>query len=291
MSTLNTLHIVPLTVCCQVYLVLLPSSGQKKNHVSKATGKKKFLYVTGLILFFCLMPQSVKRPAVVVNSEIKCDKLILLGESQLQSPDADKHFSGQSVYEIQTLACDHYSPFILSESQPPQDAVNSERTSTQRSSARGRTKPYGDLSSCSSMYANLLISSLTLPPPPCHLQSDWRPSTLCVHGVTRRPGVDGKPCAHCSTAASSESPLSQANGVMTFADLLRQHQSTLAFSQSAALLPCPAEVASSHRPYYQNLCNSYPSLQPSPLPPPAAFAAPSSPSPHSLFVDFSYCRL
>lgn len=235
------------------------------------------------------MPQSVKRPAVVVNSEIKCDKLILLGESQLQSPDADKHLSVQSVYGIQTH--DRYSPLIPSEAQQLQDAVNSGRTSMQRSSARDGTSPDGDLSSCPSIYAGLLISSLTHPPPPCHLRSDWQSSTLCVHGIKWPPGGDGKPCAHGSTAASSESPLSQANRVMTFADLLRQHQSTLAFSQSAALLPCPAEVASSHHPLYQNLCNSYPSLQPSTLPPPAAFAASSSPYPHSLFVDFSYCPL
>lgn len=237
------------------------------------------------------MPQSVKRPAVVVNSEIKCDKLILLGESQLQSPDADKHLSGESIYDIQTHACDRYSPLILSEAQQPQDAVNSERTSIQRSSASDGMSPGGDLSSCPSIYANLLISSLTLPPPPCHLRSNWQPSTLRVHGVKRLPGGDGKPCAYGSTAASSESPLSQANGVMTFADLLRQHQSTLAFSQSAALLPRPAEVALSHRPFSQNLCNSYPSLQPSTLPPPAAFATSSSPCPHSLFVDFSYYPL
>lgn len=233
------------------------------------------------------MPQSVK-PVVVVNSEIQCDKLILLGGSQLQSPDADEHLSGQSVYDIQTHTCDSYSPFILSDAQPPQDAVNSERTSIHRSSTRDTTSPGGDLSSCPSIYAGLLTSSLTLPPPPCHLRSDWQPSALRVHDVKWTPGGDGKPWAYGSTAASSETPLSQ---VMAFADLLRQHRSTLAFSQSAALLPRPAEVAPSHSPFHQNLCNSYPSLQPSTLPPPAAFAASSSPYPHSLFVDFSYCPL
>lgn len=232
------------------------------------------------------MPQSVKRPAVVVNSEIQCNKLILLGESQLQSPDADEHLSGQSVYDIQTLTCDYYPPSIHFEAQPPQDAVNSERTSIQRSSARDTTSPDGDLSSCPSIYAGLLTSSFTLPPPPCHLGSDWQPSTLPVHDVKWPPGGDGKPCAY-----GSETPLSPANGMMTFADLLRQHQKTLAFSQSAALLPHPAEVTSSDPPFSQNLCNSYPSLQPSTLPPPAAFAALSSPYPHSLFVDFSYCPL
>lgn len=237
------------------------------------------------------MPQSVKRPAVAVNSEIQCDKLILLGESQLQRSDADEHLSGQGVCDIQMHTCDCYCPSIHSEAKPPQDAVNSERTSIQRSSARDTTSPDGDLSSCPSIYAGLLISSLTLPPPPCHLRSDWQPRTPRVHDVKRLPGGDSKPCAYGSTAASSETPLSPANGMTTFADLLRQHQRTLAFSQSAALLPHPAEVASSHPPFSQNLCNSYPSLQPSIVPPPAAFAAPSSPYPQSLFVDFSYCPL
>lgn len=233
------------------------------------------------------MPQSVKRPAVMVNSEIQCDKLILLGESQLQSPNADERLSGQSIYDIQMRTCDGYTPFTHSDAQPPQDAVNSGRPCIHRSFARDMTSPDGDLSSCPSIYAGLLISSLNLPPPPCHLRSDWQPSTLRVHNVKWPPGGDDKPRGY----DSSETPLSPANGMMTFADLLRQHRRTLASSQSAALLPHPSEVASSHRPFSQNLCNSFPSLQPSTLPPPAAGAAPSSPYPHSLFVDYSYCPL
>lgn len=237
------------------------------------------------------MPQSAKRPAVVVNSEVQCEKLILLGESQLQSPDADNHLCGQSIYDIQTHACDSYFPFLLSELQPPENDVNSARTSIHRSSTRDTTSSDGNLSSCPSIYAGLFASSLTLPPTPCHLRSDWQPSAVCVDNVKRPPGGDGKPCPCGSIAASSDTPLSRVNGLMTFADLLRQHRSTLAFSQSAGLLPRPADVASSHRPFSQNLCNSYPSLQPSTLPPPAAFDASSSPHPHSLFVDFSYCPL
>ncbi len=250
----------------------------------------------------------MKQPAIAEKTEIKYSDVILLGESELQNSDPDQDLTYQSVCALQTYSSHCYSPLQISEAQTPQNTRKLEKYT--KSSTRARTTSNTDLSSCPSIYSNVLFSQTlkSLPTPllsPSFVQSnDWLHSTVSINDV--KPQLDGhsKPPVSllgrsAASATRSDSPLSPADELKTFRHFLRQHRSPVSFSNfnsisySSVLLSHPAEVTSPQHLFSQSLYNSVPSLKPDTFTHPGApsdtFTASLSPFPHSVFVDFSYC--
>lgn len=237
----------------------------------------------------------MRQPALAEKTEIKYSDVILLGERELLNADPDQDISYQS--NLQTYSSHRYSPLPVSGDQTPQDTRKSEKKCIE-SSSRAKTSSNTDLSSCPSIYSNVLISQmLKCPPTPllslCNrLSNDCQHSTVSVNDVKLQLGGDSEPSVSLQgrSTTRSDSPLSQTDELKTFRLFLKQHQSTLSSHSSCVLLSHPAEVTSPQHPFSHSLYNLLPSLQPDTFTHPDDTFNPSfSPFPHSVFVDFSYC--
>lgn len=258
-------------------------------------------------MYFCFSPQIMKRPVMAEKTEIKYSEVILLGESELRNSDPDQDLTYQSVCPLQTYSSHGYSPLQVSEAQTPQNTRKLEKCT--KSSTRARTTSNTDLSSCPSIYSNVLFSqtlkslreSERVQSPSFVQSNDWQHSTVSVNDIKPQLGGDSVSLQGRSTtsATRSDSPLSPADELKSFRHFPRQHQSPVSLSDfssishSSVLLSHPAEVTSPQHPFSQSLYNSVPSLEPDTFTRPDAlsdpFATSHSPFPHSVFVDFSYC--
>ncbi|XP_070776836.1 interleukin-6 receptor subunit beta-like [Enoplosus armatus] len=229
--------------------------------------------------------ESMKRPATTEKTEIKYNKVILLGESELLNPDQDLLY--QSVCNLQIHSSPRYSPLS-----GPQTSKKSTKSST-----RAKTTSKTDLSS---IYSNVHFSQTLKSPPtpllsPSHLQpNDWQHGTVSVNDVKLQLGGESEAALQCRSATRSDSPLSEADKLKNLHLFLRRHQSPVSCSdfssiyRSAALLSYPAEVTSPYHPFSQSLCNLVPSIQHNTTLS-DTFTTLLEPFPQSVFVDFSYC--
>lgn len=236
------------------------------------------------------------------KTEIKYSEVILLDESELQNSNPDKDVAYQSVCNLQTYSSDCYSPLPLSGAQTPQNSRNPEKKSI-KTSTRAKTTSSTDLSSCPSIYSNIVFSQTLrgLPTPllsPPYLQTDdWQHSTVSVYDAKLQPGGGSEP----SVSLQGMTAASPADELKTLLHFLRQRPSPVSFSDfssishSSFLLSHPAAVTSPQHPSSQSLHNLVPSFQSYGIPQPDAlpdtYTTPLSPFPHSVLVDLSYCPL
>lgn len=254
---------------------------------------KNILKLNLTIRFFCLPPQSVTRAAVAENAGIKYSEVILLGENELLNSNTDKDLTYQSVCNLQTYSSNRYSPLPVSGAQTPQDTRKSEMKCIKSSNT--------DLSSFPSIYSNILVSQTLKRLLTPVLYSSCPKSTISENGVKLQLGGDSEPGVSLEggSATRSDSPLSQTDGLKTFPHFLRQHQSSVSFSDFSSIshsttLPShPTKVTSTQLPSSQSLYYSVPSLQPVTFTHRDAlsdtFTTSLSPFPNSLVMDFSYC--
>ncbi|XP_044023287.1 interleukin-6 receptor subunit beta isoform X2 [Siniperca chuatsi] len=240
--------------------------------------------------------KSMKQPAMAEKTEIKYSEVILLGESELQN--SDLHY--ESVCNLQTYSSPCYSPLTVSGIQTLQNSRKLEKCAKSSTKTTSNT----GLSSCTSIYSNVLFSQTlkSLPTPllsPSHHQfNDCQHSTVSVNDVKLQLGGGSELPVSLQGRSTTRSPLSQTDELKNFCLLLRQHQSPVSFSDFSSIyhstvsLSHPAEVMSPQHPFSQSLNNSVPSLQPDTFTRTDALSdafTKSSPFPHSVFVDFSYC--
>lgn len=211
--------------------------------------------------------------------EIKYSEVILLGGSELWNSDPDQDLSYQS--DLRTSSC---SPLPVSAAQTPQNTRKSEKKKCVKSSTRTKTTSNTDLSSCPSIYSNVLFSqtleSLQTPLLSLsYLQSNsWQHSTVSLSDVQLQLDGDSEPSVSLQ-GTRSDSPLSQTDELKTFSLFLRQHQSPVSLQLSST------EVTSPQHHFSQNLHNTFPSRQQDN----DTFTTYILPFPHSAFVDLSYC--
>ncbi|XP_045919345.1 interleukin-31 receptor subunit alpha isoform X1 [Micropterus dolomieu] len=245
--------------------------------------------------------ESVKQPAMEEKTKIKYSEVILLGDSLLQNSNPDQDLRYQSACYLQNDSSPCYSLLPVLGTQIPQNSIKSEQKCT-KSSVKAKMTSNTDLSSCPTIYSNVLLSEtlknlstplLSLPYPQ---SNDWQHSTVSVNDVKLQLGGDSEPSISLQgrSATKSGSPLSQTDELKTFRLFLRHHQSPVSFSDfssiyhSTVLLSHQAEVTSPQPPFSQNLYNSVPSLQSDDFTR-TNLLSNTSFSPHSVFVDFSYC--
>ncbi|XP_071354821.1 interleukin-31 receptor subunit alpha-like isoform X3 [Trachinotus anak] len=226
--------------------------------------------------------------SVLEQPQIRHPEVILLGESELQNSDLDQ------ACDLQTYSSYQFCPLPV-ERQTPQSTRISEKKFI-RSPVGAKTTSDPDLSSCSSIYSNVVLSqTLKNPPSPIPFTTYRQHST-----DIGQPGGDsagrraGAP-QEGSSATALDSPLSPTDEQKTFHLLLKQHQSLVSLSDFSSISPSsvlPPHLADVCSPKHLSLQSNFNSVL---SPQPDTFTHPNAPSDSfmsflpPIFVDFSYC--